>query len=656
MAKNSMNRKLIWITSRVVSRLRRVQAKIFKKDELAVLLDRIPMALSGTDLQGQVVVITGSSHGVGLVIAKAFAEAGAQLVINGRDAKQVAQAVKVIRDAGGIAEEACADISTELGAQQLIQTALTKLGRVDLLINNAAVLGPLGQNYTEISELEWNKVMDVNVNGAFYCAKLVSAWMKKNAVTGRIINISSGAARSTNAGLAPYSVSKAALEMMTRMMALESEHSGITVVGLELSSLQTEMTRAFFAWEDFQLLPPPEIVIPFFTHAATAPGISVNGRILAAWRFLKDQQAESLLCGPLAETERFQFTPTYRDGEPLNRFDPAVVAVDRAENPFGMPESVRELLKNTAQDCNFARYPDEHYPALRKTLSQQLSLPEDCFSFGNGSSELVERILRIFTQPGDEVLSNDPTWFMFDRFCQNMGVVNRKIPFKEVPGGFDHNLQQIVAEIRYSTRLIYLINPSNPVGAGISAKAFQHFLQQVPKHIPVVVDEAYLEYSCVPETLRSHQVVMNTDRLVLGLRTFSKFYALADLRIGYAFGGPDVMRLFNRIEPLFPLSGLAERAAVAALTDEAHAKRTLENAINERKRIRDKLAGAGLASFNSEMNIMIVECPVPPERVYQAFDQQGVLVPKGVWNERFIIFPIATPELNDRNLQILMTA
>lgn len=654
MAINTITRKAIWITSRVVAKAKHIYTKVVAPDPVTKILQDIPNALANTDLPGKVVVITGSSHGVGQVLAEAFAKAGSLVVVNGRNSKQVDATVASIQSAGGTATGVCVDIASESGASQLIDAAVRHYGRIDLLINNAAVLGPVGIQYPNIPEQEWSNVFDVNVNGAFYCAKLATQWMVEHQVAGRIIHVSSGAARTASPGISPYAASKAALEMMTRSMALELESSGVSITCVELGSLKTPMTRDFFSWEDYQTLPPPEIVVPFFIRVATEPGASVNGRIFAAWRFLQDPTAEMLLNGPLVNIERFSFSPILKDGVALDRFADDVVAIDRAENPFGMPDKVKAILNQTGQLFDFSRYPDENYSQLRKALSERLSLPEECFTFGNGSAELVERVIRTFTQAGDEVLSNEPTWFMFDRICQATGVINRKVPFVVTNNRFDHNLEQLAKEIRYSTRLIYLINPSNPMGCGIPKDSFLRFLQQVPPHIPVIVDEAYLEYSSVADTLRSHEIILNTDRLVIGLRTFSKFYGLAGLRIGYGFANQELMRLFNRLEPLFMMSALAEAAAVAALNDEDHARRTLENADNERARIANRLAERGLSCFPGEMNLMIVECPVAPERVYEAFDRQAILMPKGVWNEKFIMFPINTPQQNDRNLDILL--
>ena len=393
---------------------------------------------------------------------------------------------------------------------------------MDLLVNNAGAPGPHGRKAWELTAAEWEQVLDVNLTGAFLCSRLAADWMMKHGVAGRIINVSSGAARAPAAGLLPYCVSKSALETLTRALAVDLGRGGITVTALELGSVRTGMTRPHLAWEDFQLLPPPETVLPLFLHAATAPGDAIHGRVLAAWRFGRDPEAETALAGPLALLERASFPPLTRNGRAVERGDPGVVVLDRAENALGMPPRVLELLERAGAAFDLARYPDGNYTALRAALGRQLGLPEECFTFGPGAAELVERTVRTFAQPGDEVIANQPTWFMFPRFCAQQGVTPRLVPARRRRDGtFDHDLEAIARAVTVDTRLVYLVSPSNPLGNGIATEDFLRFLDLVPPHLPVVVDEAYREFSSREETLSANQVVLRTDRRVIGLRTFS---------------------------------------------------------------------------------------------------------------------------------------
>lgn len=649
-----VEREVRWLVSRAVQRYRQLQEHIEADDDAETSLDAARTAVQRTDLGGQVAVVTGSTRGIGLAVARALAQAGSKVVVNGRSARGVERAARAIDAEGGEVEGVPADVSVAAEARRLVETAATRFGGFDLLVNNAAVLGPHGQPLWEVAPAAWEETLAVNLGGAFLCAREAATWMRQHGVDGRILNVSSGAARRPAFGLAPYVVSKAGLEALTRALALEAGPTGPPiVVALELGPVRTRMTRAAFGREAFEALPPPESLVPALLYALSAPPELVHGRILAAWRLAADPEAEALMGGPLAAMERFEFPPLGIDGRRVDRFDPRFDVNDRAENPLGMPDRAREALHRAADEGDCARYPDERYPRLRRALSARLGLPEEAFTFGNGSAELVERAVRTFAAPGEEVVSNEPSWFMFDRFCETAGVEARKVPIRATDGGFDHDLEAVARAVSGRTRLVYLVSPSNPHGATITTDAFHRLLERVPPHVPIVVDEAYVEFSTRPETLRTHEVIPETDRRVIGIRTFSKFYGLAALRVGYAFAAPSTVRLFNRLEPLFVLSGPAEAAAVAALEDEEHAARTTEHVRREREHIVGRLREADLRCMPAETPFMFVESPALPGKVYRAFEERSVFLPRSVWRDRYILFPIGTATQNERNLEIL---
>ncbi|HWI12750.1 MAG TPA: aminotransferase class I/II-fold pyridoxal phosphate-dependent enzyme, partial [Burkholderiales bacterium] len=466
---------------------------------------------------------------------------------------------------------------------------------------------------------------------------------------GRIINVSSGVTQAAVRGVSPYATSKIALEGLTRNLACDADGTGIMVTCIQVGSTRTPMAKRFFKWEEYELLPPPECLAPVFWYAATADPSLLHGRIIASWRFNLVGEAEPRLAMPIAGVERFTFGE--KPAERYGRAEPIVL--NRAENQLGAPPAVRELL-GTASASEVWRYPDMDYTVLRCMLAEKLQLGRDCLTFGNGSAELVERILRVLVKPGEAVLSNDPSWFMFDRFAHMFGIVNEKVPFvPHASDGYSHNLDGILAAIRGDTRLIYLIHPSNPVGVPLLHDEFAAFLARVPAHIPVVVDEAYIEFANHPRALDTPRLLRETGRMLIGLRTFSKFYGLAGMRVGYGYASPDVIRLLGRLELPFNVSSVSAAAAVAALKDEAHAARTRENCIAERARIGEFLRAVDLDYVPTQGNMMMFEPPTEPQAFYGHLEKERIVPPRGVFLGKYTLWPIALPPHNDRMMAVV---
>lgn len=650
----AIKRRSCRVLGKVMGRVRNMAHQLSRPSDLDVWLEKLAESEPRPGLKDRVVVITGSSRGIGFALAEAYLEHGAKVVINGRSQKPLEEALASLKGKGPVAA-VCADVATEAGASRLVEGIIAAFGTIDMLINNAAVPGPMGQRAWEVSSEEWANTLRNNVMGPYLCASRVVRWMVEHQVKGRILNVSSGAGVSAIQNFAAYGVSKFALEGLSKYLAMDVGTSGIAVVSILVGSVKTDMTSAALPWEVVQTLPPPESVAPVFLFASTAPARQVHGRVLASWRFQEPFYAEAILNGPLASVPPLSFQPLVYKGQEVHRTSSDVAVFDRAENQYGASPVVTRTVIQSLQSLNVARYPDDRYAKLRGALSVKHQLPSECFTIGNGSSELVERVLRVFLHPGEEVLSNNPGWFVFDRFCARYGVTNQQIPFEHAPypSRTGHNLKLVLSSIGVNTRLIYLISPSNPVGVPLYEKEFQEFLKEVDPHIPVVVDEAYADYSDHPEMFRTDRAILETDRMLICLRTFSKFYGLANFRIGYGMASARVIELLDRLQLPFACSTVAEEAAVAALNDLEHQHELLTHVKRERQRIQAWCFERQLDFIESESCMMLIESPCDPLKLYGTYEAQGVFLPKGIFFDKYLLFPIGTPEQNTRNLEIL---
>ncbi|HET9990749.1 MAG TPA: aminotransferase class I/II-fold pyridoxal phosphate-dependent enzyme, partial [Kofleriaceae bacterium] len=193
---------------------------------------------------------------------------------------------------------------------------------------------------------------------------------------------------------------------------------------------------------------------------------------------------------------------------------------------------------------------------------------------GAGASELIDRVLGVVLRPGERLVAHTPSWPLFPRLCAARMLDAITVPYRLANDRVDHDLDAVLAAVDGTVRLVYLISPANPVGCALDAAPFARFLAALPPHVTVVVDEAYGEFVVRPDAVRA-PAVTRTDPRVIAIRTFSKFHALAGLRLGYAVAAPGLSRALAAAALPFGVTAAAAYAAIAAIGDRDHARRTL---------------------------------------------------------------------------------
>ena len=585
-------------------------------------------------LAGKVVLVTGSSQGLGLVMATALGRAGAKLILHGRTLEGAERARQTLAAEGIAAVALAADLSAPESCEPLIAEAVAAFGGLDILVNNAGVAGPAPAPLWEQDAGDWAETLGINLTAPALCAAAFIRLALARGGGGRIVNILSAAAHTPFAGIAPYCSAKAGLAMLTRGLAAELHGTAIAVVGLEPSSHATRMTAERLPAETLARLEPPEALEPLFLWAVTAPPGRVHGRIFSESRFRRDPEAEALLAGPAALARRFSpFMPRLSDTSGGRH-------LDFLENPCGPPPAAVKAARRAA--ASLATYPDPGARTLRGALSDRLGLPGSAISFGSGSAEVVARLVRTFVKPGEAVLTTDPTWPMLERICEAEGVELRSVPYaldrsgpRAVVGA-----GRLLGAVDASVRLVYLANPNFPLASWLDEADLRLLLAGLGGAVPLVVDEAYVDFA-EPQRQALVPELANEGHAILGVRTFSKFHGLAGLRLGYAFGHPALIDAAARLETGFTVSAITEAAAVAALGDRAHAARTGNHLARAAKAMTLGLRRLGLTWLESDVNFRMAEAPAAPDRVFDALHEAGLHVPEVEWNG-FVMLPVAT--------------
>ena len=270
------------------------------------------------------------------------------------------------------------------------------------------------------------------------------------------------------------------------------------------------------------------------------------------------------------------------------------------ENLLGpSPKAVSAVRKELP---NIYLYPEGPCTVLRQALAKRFSLPEGMVVISNGADNLILMIASAFVNEGDEVVMADPTFSVYTNVTQIMGGKPVKVKLKD----FTHDLDTMLKKVTRKTKLVFVCNPNNPTGTTISLESFNYFLSQLPKRVIVILDEAYgdfVEDAFYPDGLD----YIREKRQVIVLRTFSKVYGLAGLRIGFALGREDLVDCLYQVRDPFPVHRLAQVAAVAALNDEDHAIRSIQLVYQGKRYLYKELDRIGLSYVPSQANFIFID-------------------------------------------------
>jgi histidinol-phosphate aminotransferase len=324
-----------------------------------------------------------------------------------------------------------------------------------------------------------------------------------------------------------------------------------------------------------------------------------------------------------------KLTP-YRAGPPLEdirrRYQLERVSLLSAnESPWGpFPEVVEAM---TAALPGLNRYPDGACNDLRRLLAERLNIAEDRLTFGNGSCELLMLLGQALLGPDRHVVLPHPSFVMYRAIAQAQGASFSAV---ELPG-LDYDLEAMLAALREDTTLLIVCNPNNPTGSHIPAPELLAFLRRVPSDVVVVLDEAYGEFVRPPRQIDSVAWLDEFPNLVI-LRTFSKIFGLAGLRVGYGIADPQVVQALDKVRQPFNVDSLAQVAAAASLRLPARLEERRRMVEVERERIQQRLDALGVRHHPSEANFILVDVTklgIAGTEVAQALLEKGVLTRSG---------------------------
>ncbi|GAA0319003.1 histidinol-phosphate transaminase [Psychrobacter aestuarii] len=312
----------------------------------------------------------------------------------------------------------------------------------------------------------------------------------------------------------------------------------------------------------------------------------------------------------------------YQTGKPIEELTREyevqdVVKLASNESPMGCSPYV--TLAITEQLGQLSRYPDNDGYELKQVLADFTQMPITAITLGNGSNDLLSMLARGFVSAQDAVVYSQYAFVMYGMVAKLQGAAAIEVPAQR----FGHDLPAMLAAVKANanTKMVFIANPNNPTGTLLTHQALFDFVSALPSSVLVVLDEAYIEYS--PESNNS-SLLDDFDNVVI-VRTFSKAYGLAGLRVGYALSSDAVATVLNRVRQPFNVNRLALAAARAALLDQDFIKRAYQNNKEQMRWLEKQFDALGLAFVRSSSNFIMVEI-TDALAIYHALLEQGVIV------------------------------
>ncbi len=298
-----------------------------------------------------------------------------------------------------------------------------------------------------------------------------------------------------------------------------------------------------------------------------------------------------------------------------------VIKLASNENPFGPSPKALELIKKYLNSIH--RYPDSNCLKLREKLSINLKTDLEEIIVGNGSDEILDLVFKAYIKEKDEILTCSPTFQYYKISAYQTPGDFREIPLKD----YTFDCDSLLNSIKENTKIIIICNPNNPTGTYIPYDSLKEFIKNLPENVLLIIDEAYFEFYEKDKTVNSIDFVkIFPEKSILVLRTFSKIYGLASLRIGYGIGKKEIINNLNKVRQPFNVNGIAQIAAIGALEDKDFLELTYNNNLENKKILYNFFKELNIFYLPTQTNFIFFDPGVDNNKIFNELLKYGVII------------------------------
>jgi len=326
-----------------------------------------------------------------------------------------------------------------------------------------------------------------------------------------------------------------------------------------------------------------------------------------------------------------------------------VIKLASNENPLGPSSKALEAIQTALTDLH--RYPDAQAADLRSTIAKKLDLKNEQIIVTNGGDELITLVSEAYIEPSDEIIVPAPSFSEYEFGGLLMGARVVKTPLNE---NYQYDVSNILNAVTERTKILFLCSPNNPTGTVLTKSQLQSILDALPKYVLVILDSAYSHYATSEDYTDGIEFI-KAGYPILVLKTFSKVYGLAGVRVGFGVASQEIIHNISRVKEPFNVNALAQAAAAAAIGDDEHVRLSSQLVMEERLRLYGELQNLGLGYTESMSNFILINIGTDAGLIHRKLLENGVIVrPGATWGlTSHVRISIGTPEENNRLLEVL---
>ena len=612
----------------------------------------------------KVVIITGSTSGIGLSLAKVFSKLNCKLVIHGRSETKVNAVLNNFNNKENIIG-IVADLSDEKNFDTLINKTIEKFKRIDILINN--IINRSGsKTLIKKDYSDWKKEMNVNINSIFYLTQKVIEQMKKQKV-GKIINISSNESkdRSTNISSGTQILSKTFIERMSEILADETREDNISVGVIRIdtgnysnqkvdtSKIENNILKNTYntinSFVDM-VYDDPDNITEMFLDIIKLPHHQLNGKIYSTTAFKENSKLSKII----PSYQLLINKNLYKDYKFTKNKKPDEVYLTK-QNPYGTSQKIKKFIKDYDLSNSLYNINNKYESKLDKILSEKLNVDKDNIVFFKTELDALRKIITIFTTKYSNIFCIYPTNESIEILSNELKLGLKFTVYKVVDKSIQPDYKHIINNINTKTKIIYLASPNLLTGQSIKEKEFEEFLNKIPDNIIIIINQSMVDFA--DNNVEYLNPFKYLNKNVLVIRNFSNFYGFENLELSYVVASKDIAKILDDSNIIQnQLDTFNENLAIECLNDDENNKNVKKKMDDEKKRIYKLLDESNMDYFKSDTYYILVNPKKNKEEIYKLLEKNKIILENNdLHYNSFWPLPLSTPDVNNKIIDILVT-